>query len=420
LQEEVNTKAKMDAIHAAVKQGRPVIAESDSHSLAVLIAEAEKLRSKLSDLRSRFTEDYIRFNPSLRSLPEQLAKLDAQIAEEKQAGGALAVAMAEDSYAAAHQAVIDIQQQLRTHKQTVVEYTSQFEKHQALQHELETLAGMQQETQQRLADIEVKHRESIPQVEVVDAATLAGKAISPDYTMESALAVPVCLLLGLFAVWIAEYLQHETPTSPQSTESVPLAYITPILRQALGDYQQPQQTLNSTQAVKTLTSSFAGRELSYAEISALFLAAELTTQVIIALLLNGLSGTEILSLHSNHIDPDNSRLTIPLTARTVRLTVCTHALCAHTRWTLDLSSLDEIDALLGCAAIDAGLFMPEEITCENISFSYCLFLIRQGIKLADLPKIIGPVKPERLLQLGKFSPESAGLALEQIDLNYLK
>jgi hypothetical protein len=313
--------------------------------------------------------------------------------------------------------VIDIQQQLREHKQIVVEYTSQFEKHQQLQQELEALEAMQQETKQRLADIDVKHRESIPQVEVVDAASLPGIPFSPDYWQESALTFPACLLLGLLSVWIADYLQRENP-SP-TPETFPLAYLTPILRQALGEYNAPQ-TL-STHPVKSLENQPVARELSYAEISALFTTADLQTQIIIALLLNGLSGAEILSLQSNSIDLDGYCLTIPLTARKLRLTACTYALIEHCHWTHpDQSSLAEIDALLGCAAIDAGLFMPEQINTENISFSYCLFLIRQGIKLSDLPKIIGPVRPERLLQFGKFSPESAGLALEKIDIEYLK
>ena len=414
--QEVNAKAKMDAIHTAVRQGKPVIAENDSRGLAVLIEQAEKLRAKLSELRSKYTEDYILFNPSLRTLPEQLAKLDAQIAEERQAGGNLAVAIAEDNYSAAHQTVIDIQQQLREHKQTVVDYTSQFEKHQQLQQELEALEAMQQETKQRIANIDVKHRESIPQVEVVDAASLPGIPISPDYWQEAALAFPACLLLGLLAVWIADYLQRESP-SP-TPETLPLAYLTPILRQALGEFNT-QQTL-SAHPVQSLENQSTARELTYAEISALFTTADLQTQIIIALLLNGLSGAEILSLQSNSIDLAGNCVSIPLTSRKLRLTACTYALIEHSQWSLVQTSLAELDAQLGCAAIDAGLYMPEQINSENISFSYCLFLIRQGIKLSDLPKIIGPVKPERLLQFGKFSPESAGLALEHIDMDYLK
>ncbi len=417
LEEEVNAKAQMDSIHAAIRQGKPVIAESDSLSLAVLVEQAEKLRAKLAELRSKFTEDYILFNPNFRALPEQLAKLDAQITEQKQAAGNLAVATAEDNYAAAHQAVIDIQQQLREHKKTVVEYTSQFEKHQQLQQELDALEAMQQEAKQRLAEIDVKRRESTPQVEVVDAASLPGVPISPDYWQESALAFPACLLLGLLAVWIADYLQREN--QPPTPETLPLAYLTPILRQALGEFNAPQ-TL-SAHPVKSLEKQPAGRELSYAEISTLFTNADLQTQIIIALLLNGLSGAEILSLQSNSIDLDEYKLYIPLNARKMRLTACSYSLIEHCHWTQpDQSSLAELDALLGCAAIDAGLYMPEQINAENIRFSYCLFLIRQGIKLSDLPKIIGPVKPERLLQFGKFSPESAGLALEQIDIDYLK
>jgi uncharacterized protein involved in exopolysaccharide biosynthesis len=416
LEQEVNARAKMDAIHAAVKQGKPVIAESDSRGLAVLIEQAEKLRAKLAELRSKFTEEYILFNPNFRNIPEQLARLDAQIAEEKQAGTNVAAVIAEENYAAAHQAVIEMQLQLREHKQAVFDYTNQFAKHQALQQELEALENLQQETKQRLVDIDVKQRENIPQVELVDAASLPAAPISPDYRQESALAFPACLLLGLFAVWLSDYLQREN--QPPGAENFPIAYLNPIITQALSEFSAPQSL--SSEQIRSLEKAPVPRELSHAEISDLFIAADPQTQIIIALLLNGLSSAEILSLHSDSFELAEHCMTIPLSKRKLRLTACTYALIERGRWTPHLSSQEEIDALLGCAAIDAGLFMPEQIRAELISFSYCLFLIRQGIKLSDLPKIIGPVKAERLLQLGKFSPEAASLTLEQINMDYLK
>ena len=46
MEEEVLAKAKMDAIHAAIKQGKAVVPEADNHTLAVLTDEAGKPASQ--------------------------------------------------------------------------------------------------------------------------------------------------------------------------------------------------------------------------------------------------------------------------------------------------------------------------------------------------------------------------------------
>jgi hypothetical protein len=79
---------------------------------------------------------------------------------------------------------------------------------------------------------------------------------------------------------------------------------------------------------------------------------------------------------------------------------------------------DTIKTLLCCAAIDGGLSEPEQITVEALRFTYILFLIRQGIKLVDLTKIVGSLPPSQLIELGRFSPADSGVSLEQIVLDY--
>jgi hypothetical protein len=78
----------------------------------------------------------------------------------------------------------------------------------------------------------------------------------------------------------------------------------------------------------------------------------------------------------------------------------------------------EIKTLLCCAAIDSGLPDPENITIETLRYTYMLFLVRQGIKLADLTKVVGALSPSQLLELGRFSPTQSGLPLESINLEY--
>ncbi|MDD1621987.1 MAG: hypothetical protein LUQ11_10950 [Methylococcaceae bacterium] len=416
LEEEVKAKAKMDAIHSAVAEGKTVVPESDSRSLAMLMDQAGRLRDKLAELRGRYTDEYIQFNPTFRDIPKQLAELESQIHSKAESGGSVALQEADNNYAAAHQTVATLQRQMAEHKQLAADYTSQFAKHQALQQELLKLETLQQQTKQRLVDIEVKQRQKYPQVEVIDSASLPSKPIRPDYWQQSAIAFAASLALGLLAVWIGDYLRREAPIPV--LEAVADGRLQHHPRHALGGFAPP--TAITGYATKALETDVSPRELSYDEMAALFNAADLQTREIVCLLLNGLSEGEIMSLSAENFDLQQRLINIPISGRSLAMTQCTTDLLTDSGWHPIQCAIEEFDAMLSCAAIDGGLVAAEQVRAEMISYTYALFLIRQGIKLTDLPQIIGPVSPSRLLLLGRFSPEGASLPLDRIDRNYLE
>lgn len=209
LEEEAKAKAKVDAIQAAIAEGKAVVPEADSQSLAVLITKAERLREQLEAQRSQYTDEYIEFHPTLRNLKTQLAELDQKISSKQQGGSSFAMQEAENAYGAAHRTVLTLQRQMAEHKQKAAEYTSQFAKHKAMEEELLKLEELLQQTKQRLIEIDVKQRQSNPQLDVVDGASLPDKPIRPDYWLEAAIAFAGSLALALLAVGITDYLNKE-------------------------------------------------------------------------------------------------------------------------------------------------------------------------------------------------------------------
>jgi polysaccharide biosynthesis transport protein len=137
-------------------------------------------------------------------------------------------------------------------------------------------------------------------------------------------------------------------------------------------------------------------------------------------LLNGLSLAEILSLNADSFDTVNRMITIPLNHRKLIMSRNAQIMRLTQTWQSLSHETDDIEALLNCTAIDAGLSAPEQINSETIRFSYIVFLVRQGIKLAELPKIIGPISPGQLISFGHYSPETSGLPLDEVELDILK
>ncbi|MDD4915695.1 MAG: hypothetical protein PHW13_11745 [Methylococcales bacterium] len=424
MEEEVLAKAKMDAIHNAIKQGKAVVPEADSHTLAAMTEQAGKLQEKLDALRGNYTDEYIRFNPTMRKIPEQLADLQAKINEKLKSGGGIAAQEAENNYAAAQEAVQVIQAQMTQHKKVAAEYTSEFAKLQAMTQELAAMETLQNDTKERLVDIEVKQRQKYPQVEIIDSATLPTHSIRPNYLQEAAIGFAASLLTGLLFIWIIDFLRREDSKPQQNSlhvqlNATPAGGFLPDMNAAVALEGYNRQPAISPAAAPSLGYEGGDRELAQQEVVSLFANADLQLTEILSLLLNGLSAGEITALSAESFNTEKQTITVADDGRTLPMNRYTAVLLSAYPWQAIEMSPADIDALLSCAAIDAGLTAPEQIGAGTLSYTYTLFLIRQGVRLGDLPKIIGPVSPGNLILLGKYSPVSAGLSLDKIDLNYM-
>jgi hypothetical protein len=305
------------------------------------------------------------------------------------------------------------------HKQRISEYTSQFSKYQALQDELVKLEALEQKTKQRLVEIDVKQRQQYPQVDVVEWASLPSKPIRPDYLLESTIAFAACLSLGLFAVWIAGYLsREESYQSPVTFAGIHLHH-DGAGREALGRQDRRKRIFHDP--VQLLQQDMS-RELTRLEVAGLFRAADSRTTEILCLLFNGLSAEEIANLTDDAFDLENQRIHVASRSRYLdmnRLAAALFTTESLKDWRQSIAlTIHEIDALLTCAAIDGRLEAPEQINTEMIRFTYMLFLVRQGIKLSDLSKVFGTISPARLVELGRFAPQQAGIPIEGVDLEY--
>ena len=418
LEEEVKAKAKLDTVIDAISRDEVVVPETDTRTMAVLIQQAEKLREQLAAIEAQYTKEYIDLNPNLRRVREQLVEIEGKITDKASVGKDFARQEAENNYAAARQAVVAIKQQMQAHKQLAAAYTSQFAEHQALQQELLKMETLQQETKQRLVDLEVKQRESYPQVNVVDWATLPEVPIRPNYLQESLLALAISLSLALLTVVIIDYLSRDTAVAPSpALMSLGGIHLHHQPQAMLDNGEEQGQAQVAYDPLKTLPASTAQRELNHAEVLALRQAADLNLKLIISLLFNGLSLAEILMLAPENLNIQTSMIIIPQRRNVVMnssVAECLNSQSACSDW----PSEEEIDTLLCCTAIDCGLPEAQQLNAQTLRHTYLLFLVRQGIKLADLAKIVGSLTPSQLMELSRFSPAQPGLPLESIELDF--
>jgi polysaccharide biosynthesis transport protein len=67
------------------------------------------------------------------------------------------------------------------------------------------------------------------------------------------------------------------------------------------------------------------------------------------------------------------------------------------------------------AAYDAGLDDADEVTPRLVRRTYLVFLLRQGMRLADLARLAGRVPQDELTACMRNVPVQPRVAFEQID-----
>jgi integrase len=172
------------------------------------------------------------------------------------------------------------------------------------------------------------------------------------------------------------------------------------------------------------------RELDTGEVAALVSNTSGDGLLAAVTLLSGLTPKEIVAL--NWDDIDFAARQIAIGGETPRMLVLQEPLAAilEDRRKLvaqaaapvlqngrgDPSSTAELDRLVLCAAYDANLDGPEQVTAAALRHTYLAYLLRCGTRAADIARIAGYVPHEDLVGYMQLTASKSRLPLEQIDL----
>ena len=73
------------------------------------------------------------------------------------------------------------------------------------------------------------------------------------------------------------------------------------------------------------------------------------------------------------------------------------------------------EATAGAAAIRAPATIPAAITADCLRHTYVAYLVRQGIRFADLARIVGPMPADLLGAYAALAPAGQRVPRESID-----
>jgi len=431
----IDAQAKYAAIQDAVAKGETVVPREFKADLARKQLEVERLRDRIMDLNSKYTQRYLDRDPKLKALPDELRELERDLKRAIHLGQRTMIDEAQQELGAARAAVATLEKELSEHQSRVQVFTDRFKEFKSMEESLARLETLRSDIGERLAKIQVQNLKEYPPIQVVDWASVPARPIYPDYERDLFIALGAALTLALFATWLLEYL-IERSNAPATSPMAMRIYLNEA-RRSLETGAAPSALAHGMQAGPSLAHEPASpeastvpatlpesaaqlRELTLSEIRALLESSDPVTAGYCTLLLSGVSPLEITLIHRDSIDHNDGIISVPgISTRDIEMGPGAWGYLRDFALSIAEHSTDtapgEINATLAVAAADAGIDDPFRVDVDSIWYSYVLYLVRQGARLSELPERVGALTPDMQLILAHFSPPGVNRPLSEVN-----
>jgi len=420
-EEELKAKAQLDAINKAIANGEVILPPQDNPAIINLQQRLQNLKDKLND----FSQDNYRANiaiqPSLKMIPEEIKKLENEIDAQRLLSIKMVRSNAERRYFSARQISITLRKQLAEQKELDDHYTNVLMQNDKLHREVEALEKIYREHQEQLMRIKTQQLERYPLMNVVARALQSREPIRPNYSSDAWLALSGSFLFGLISVWMSGLLSRQPSNQSELAKfnrKRPHKKATEPLPGVSQKFQPPKTQLPENEKIQPAP---VIRELSQNELRSLLANANNMSKQLISLLLCGLSLTEVAHLTPKDFNKHTQSINVNgASARRIELPPGLSVFFEQSGlfpvwYTGKAFSLADLSAWLTLTAIDSGVVSPEEVSPLCLRHTCIIHLLRKGLRLSELERIVGFLNPAHLLSYADFASPEAGLSIEQID-----
>jgi succinoglycan biosynthesis transport protein ExoP len=418
-------QGNVEGLKEAAAAGKPVTRPRDDATISAIELQISTLREKLSGLQRRYSATFLSLDPETKDLPAAIAELERQVKEKRADSARAAIVDAEDELASAKITVSRLRKDLDDNQKAAREFAARLAELKGMQEDVDHVQAMERAVQDRATKLQASVRERAPQVGLIEAAAPSLAPWRPNYRQDALISIAGSLFFGLLATWLADFLAGPAAAQPMMVQHS-------LAMPAIERYPTPVSQLRRLDApthAQLPAPEPPPRELDDAEIGALLANASNELRLAIAGLLTGLSPSEIVALSWNEIDLEAGSIAIAgAHARKIRLSEPVASLLkqqhedgVHKAGTVlhdeqaGPLSVDDLNRLVLYGAYDAGLDRPQDVTSATLRHTYLGFLLRQGIRAADIGRLAGHVPQEDMLAHLQATSPRARLSLEQID-----
>jgi len=311
------------------------------------------------------------------------------------------------------------------------QFAARFNEYKSQQDQLSAIETAHQDASKRLAKLDATEGSRMPTIKVLEAATTPQQPWRPLYWRDTVLSLGASLALALLAMWLVELFNRSEP-QPTVILVQPQAGVSPyaVAPHALHGQRAAAMPLEAASPALLPRQPTFSRELDQDEVAALARSSDDDSRLVVLLLLSGVSLDEALALRGSDVDPGRGLIHVGGDSeRDVALPEPLHALLA-VRATAVLpehlllghpdrpATRDTVRAQILSAAHDAGIEDVIDVNADCLRHTYVAFLVRQGIRFADLTRIVGHLPAEVLGAYSALSPRGSRLPREAINVAY--
>jgi uncharacterized protein involved in exopolysaccharide biosynthesis len=423
-------EGKARALSESAATGKAAVRARDDPTLANLEQRASQIREELRDLERGFTPEYLAKDPKVIAERARLAELERQIVAQRATGQQTAILEAQEELASAQGAAARIQNEMSSSRQEASRFNARFNEYKSRQDELDELETAYRDAVQRRAKLEASVRARTPTTKVLEAATTPQEPWRPLYWRDTGFSIAGSLALALLAMWLVELLNRPEPQpavvliQPQPGA---LRYEAPP--QALANRSASAISLEATEPTLLPSQTKLPRELRHDEVAALLHASDDESRLVMLLLLSGVNPDDVLELRWNDVDLAKGRMRVGGTSgrdivlgRALRRVLEAAPRVPGSELLVRSSgrpaTRDSIDAQILGAAYDAAIEDAPQVTSACLRHTYLAFLVRQGIRFADLTRLVGPLPTEAVSAYSTLSPSGARLGSGRVNVVY--
>jgi succinoglycan biosynthesis transport protein ExoP len=413
----------LQALRNSIAAGKAVIRAKDDPRIADLEQRVSVLREQWHDFQRRYTPNYLALDADATSLRARLENLDEQLKTQHAVSERAALSEAQEDLASAQTAVEQLRKDMADNQKQAQEFATHLNEYKALREDLDHIEGMHRAALDRLAKLQASERERAPRVELLEPAAPSDEPWRPNYRLDAVISVVGSLAFGLFAAWLADFMSGP---SPSPTMLVQHSWDPAFLGREPVNVARP---LAPPEFVRLPAPEPPPRELQDEEVAALVAAATEDERVAVMALLIGISARELVALRWDDIDFSAGVIRVGgEAARTIPLQEPLRSLiAARARQRADSAltllhhrhggslSVEDVARLVFYSADDARLDRPHEVTPEVLSYTYLGFLLRQGIRAADVGRIVGDIPQNDLVTYMQRHSPATRLPFEQIE-----
>lgn len=426
---EASAAGRLQALEQSIAEGKRAPLAKDNPTVAGIEQRLSQLREEWRVNERQFTPLYLEMDANARNLKARIANLEQQLVVERQSSHQAALAQAKEELAGARATTRRLQQQLADDKSSVQLFGQRFGEYQGMREELAGLEQMLQAARQRVLGMESSERSRKPHIQVLEPAVPPQQAWRPLYWRDAGLSLAASLLIAFLAVWFVEFFNRAEPapavpaavfvSQPWMAGSRALDPRLAYHAAAVGLAQAPQPAL-LTQALP--------RELSAVEVQGLLAQASAEHLGLLACLLSGLSEQEVIDLRWGALD--GAARTFTLAGDAPRVLRAPAPLLG---WMMQAQSaadpqafifsqpgnkpltVDDVRSIVSSSAFDASLEQAQSVDPDALRHTYLAFLVRQGLRFAELNRLVGRLSPDRINALATLAPDVQRVSVDAVE-----